>query len=94
MPYSPFIGWDQARLETQLDELQQQKADGKTIISAGAGDVTATERVGTSIDLCLEQVLAALYYLDQAGQVSPAGKYPRESCFRARRTSPRYIWGA
>ena len=94
MPYNPFTGRDQAWLETKLEALQEQLASSMATTEASAGDVHAVQRIIAPIQSMIWQILAALYYLDQAGAVTPAGKYPRTTCFPARRTTPRYIWGS
>ena len=61
---NPFIGQEQAQLETWLEEAQRQLAEGTTPQSIGAGDFSSTDFVQGNPQDRIALLLEALHLLD------------------------------
>lgn len=83
MAFNPYIGWTQAQLETELRSAQEELARGAAIVSAGAGDVSSSFQVQSSVERRIELLYRALYLL------APL-TYPLASITRRDRTTPAY----
>jgi sulfate adenylyltransferase subunit 1 (EFTu-like GTPase family) len=64
MAFNPFIGWSQEKLEVALLDAQEEYAEGKALVSAGAGDTSASKAVQASALTRIRKLLIALNKLD------------------------------
>lgn len=74
-----FIGKTQAWLETELAKAQEEYAEGKTLISAGAGDANDSKQVSMSLERRIQQLLKSLHIIDPT-------TYPASSVIPNRQT--------
>lgn len=77
MAWNPFVGKTQAWLETELGKAQQDLADGRTVVSAGAGDVNSSSMVHQSPAARIQAILRALNALDPTSY--PANAISRDT---------------